>query len=151
MLCQLCASSSRPHREAAPISWPSEHHHGNADLLQLLTLVCIMNTRRTQTRKTIFISVYLSPSALNTVPAEAHKRSSYQALCASPPVFYLRSRSSCSYCLLFLVTFHRAFKGCAMNSASPYKFAFPTPSTATDVPAEQPHFHPSQNLSKKSQ
>lgn len=49
------------------------------------------------------------------------KRTSYQALCASPPVFYLRSRCSCSYCLFLLVIFHRAFKGCSKNSASPYK------------------------------
>lgn len=80
-----------------------------------------MNTRRTQMRKIAFISVSKCLEHSTCSQLKLSKRSSYQPLCASPPAFCLRSRCSCSYCLFFLVTFHRAFKGCAMNSASPCK------------------------------
>lgn len=82
-----------------------------------------MNKRRTQTRKIAFISVYESKCLEHSTCSQLKlsTRSSYQTLSASPPPFYPRSRCSCSYCLFFSVPFHRAFKCCPMNSASPYK------------------------------
>lgn len=72
-------------------------------------------------RQELHLFLYLwvqTPWTQYLFPAEAQQK---EKLSTSLCFTSLRSRCSCSYCLFFSVTFHRAFKVCAMNSASPYK------------------------------
>lgn len=121
VLCQLCAVSPSLHRKAAPISWSSEHRHGNADLLQLLSLAPSGTPEALRQGKLhLFLCIWVQlPQSQQWFPPDAqHKEqlSRWQCFTSS---FHPRSRCSHSYCSFFLVTFCRAFKNCAMNSVSP--------------------------------